>query len=70
MASGRVVYVGAAACGSRWPLGTVLEIEGYGRVTCEDRGLLAANQVDLFFETNADLYGSEWPRRANVEIVE
>lgn len=70
MASGRVVYVGAAACGSRWSLGTVLDIEGYGRVVCEDRGYLAANQIDIFFESNADLYGSSWPTRANVEVVE
>ncbi len=56
MANGETVHEGAAACGSAWPLGTVLRIEGdpLGPVTCKDRGLLAPTQVDRFFWREAD----------------
>ena len=58
MANGEIVYPGAAACGAAWALGTVLDIEGYGRVVCADRGLLGYHQVDIFFETNEGVYAS------------
>jgi hypothetical protein len=57
MASGRIVYEGAAACGRSYKLGTRLGILGdpTGRVyTCEDRGLLAPTQVDVFWYKEAD----------------
>ncbi len=58
MASGKIAYVGAAACGAKWQLGQKLEIAGYGIVICEDRGHLEYTQVDIFFETNQALYTS------------
>ena len=58
MASGKVVYIGAAACGAKWQLGQKLEITGYGTVVCEDRGHLEFSQVDIYFETNQALYTS------------
>ena len=58
MANGETVHSGAAACGSSWELGTVLDISGgVGRVTCKDRGYLGASQVDVFLRTNADVFG-------------
>lgn len=54
MASGKRVYDGAAACGYVWPLGTVLEIEGYGRVVCEDRGsAVRGHHIDIFMWTSS-----------------
>ena len=52
MASGRVVYAGAAACGSAFPLGTRFRIYGdpTGRTyICEDTGLGPPLWVDVFF---------------------
>ena len=58
MRNGEVVHWGAAACGDYWPLGTVLDIAGYGVVTCKDTGHLGWTQVDIFMPTNADVYSS------------
>lgn len=69
MSSGRPVYVGAAACGAKWQLGTRLNIEGYGIVVCEDRGHLGFSQVDIFFESNQTLYQSYPPGYAVVNEV-
>lgn len=58
MRNGEIVHWGAAACGGYWAMGTVLEIEGYGVVTCKDTGHLGWTQVDIFMPTNADVYSS------------
>jgi len=68
-ASGKVPQRGMAACGPKYPLGTAVNIQGYGTVVCEDRGHLAYNQVDIFFPTNAELYTAGFPLRAVVTIV-
>lgn len=69
-ASGKTLTPGAAACGSKWSLGTNLLIEGYGRVECIDRGYLAWDQVDIWFPTNADMATSRKPDWAKVTEVE
>lgn len=49
MADGQTAHNGAAACGPSYPLGTVFQIEGYGEVTCEDRGSgVPDNHIDVF----------------------
>lgn len=58
MYNGETVHVGAAACGEAWALGTVLEVEGWGVVTCKDRGILDWTQVDIFMPTNREVYQS------------
>ncbi len=47
---------GQAACGSSWPMGAVLVIEGdpLGPVVCNDLGHLAPYQVDRFFWQEED----------------
>ena len=52
MASGVKVFAGAAACGYHWATGQRLNVDGYGEVTCLDRGNLEFTQVDIFFATN------------------
>lgn len=50
MASGNVVYEGAAACGSAIPRGTQFTVEGDNTIrTCEDTGRGGAYWVDIFF---------------------
>lgn len=68
-ASGELAQLGTAACGEKWPLGTKLNIEGFGQVTCLDRGYLGWDQVDIFFPTNRDLAQSSKPDWAKVEVV-
>jgi 3D (Asp-Asp-Asp) domain-containing protein len=49
MANGVNTHAGAAACGPSYPLGTVFNIEGYGEVTCEDRGGgIGDDHIDVF----------------------
>ena len=47
MASGREVYAGAVACPRDMALGTVIEVEGIGRLTCADR---MAQRLDGMFD--------------------
>lgn len=54
MASGRRVYVGAVACPRAMKLGTVIEIEGMGRFTCEDR---MAQRLEGLFDIYMDSIG-------------
>lgn len=67
--SGAPVAEGTAACGSNWPIGTTLRIEGYGTVVCTDTGNLSNNQVDIFFRTNERLHNAGIPFQSNVSIV-
>ncbi len=48
MRDGAWPYVGAAACGSYFPMGSVLEFPDGFTVVCEDTGYLARGQVDVF----------------------
>lgn len=70
MASGKKVYAGAAACPSRYPFGTRIEVEG-SRYTCEDRmnaRYRSGNYFDLWVETKAEAY--QWGRRTiQVRII-
>lgn len=50
MASGKQAYIGAAACPRSIPIGTNVQIDGVGTVTCEDRTALhTEGRVDIFF---------------------
>lgn len=51
MRDGTMPYVGAAACGSYFPMGTQLVFEDGFQVTCRDTGYLARYQVDVFAPT-------------------
>lgn len=59
-------------CASDWsvfPVGTVIEVPGYGRCRIEDRGgLVTGNHIDLFFNTykEARAWGVQY---APVEII-
>jgi len=70
MASGKQVYAGAAACPSRYPFGTRIEVDG-ATYTCEDRmnaRYRSGNYFDLWVETKAEAY--QWGRRTiNVRII-
>lgn len=49
-ASGRKAALGTVACGSSYPLGTVFEIVGVGRMTCWDRGGgIKDHMLDVWF---------------------
>jgi hypothetical protein len=74
MASGAVVYEGAAACGYGLALGTRFTIDGdpTGRTyTCEDRGLGAYYWIDVFWWEYAP--GRAWrnnlPATVTVRLV-
>ena len=57
MRSGEIVYEGAAACGSAYALGELVRIAGdpTGRTyVCEDTGLLAPWQLDVFWYNESD----------------
>ena len=77
-ASGEEPRLGSAACGDKWPLWkndkshTILFIEGYGEVECNDRGLLENDQVDVWFDTNKRLAEASptFPFKARVTEVE
>ncbi len=61
MSSGKVVYEGAAACGSSYALGERVRIAGdptERAYVCEDHGWLAPNQVDVFWYSEED--GRAW----------
>lgn len=65
------VEPGIAACGIEYPLGSYIEVEGFGRLFCADRGgELSPSQVDIFFETNEQLEKSNKPDFAKVKIVD
>jgi len=50
MASGKSAYIGAAACPRSVALGTVVDIEDYGSVVCEDRTAgWTEGRYDIFF---------------------
>lgn len=50
MASGKKAYVGAVACPRALPFGTTVEIDGIGKLTCEDRTALKYDgRFDVFF---------------------
>lgn len=68
-AMGIQVEPGIAACGANFPLGVYIEIEGFGRFLCADRGYLSPNQIDIFFETNEQLEKSQKPDFARVTTV-
>ncbi len=75
MYNGQKVYEGAAACSFDLPLGTRFRIPGdpTGRVyRCDDRGLLTATWVDIFWYDPAD--GWAWQsavgRVGSIEIVD
>ena len=75
MANGRPVYEGAAACSWDMTLGTRFRIVGdpTARVyICEDRGLLSATWVDVFWHDPVDgwLWQAQVGRFASIEIVE
>lgn len=54
-ASGRKAYVGAVACPRRFPLGTKVNIAGYGVVVCEDRTALKHDgRFDIFLGYGAE----------------
>lgn len=60
-----------AACGEKWSKGTVLRIEGYDKpIICDDRGMLAYNGIDLYFDTNEEAVKANLPSSANVTEVE
>lgn len=73
-ASGAQVAPGMAACGYNWNMGDVLHIQGHGNVVCTDRGHLNPNQVDVFYQNNAGLYGDlangSLPTQAEVTKIE
>ena len=48
MADGNETYLGAASCGYAWPMGTQLELPDGWVVTCEDRGAIEPDGVDLW----------------------
>ncbi|MCW5852065.1 MAG: 5'-nucleotidase C-terminal domain-containing protein [Anaerolineae bacterium] len=49
-ASGRKAALGTVACGPNYPLGTVFEIVGIGRMTCWDRGGgIKDHMLDVWF---------------------
>lgn len=48
MRDGTWPYVGAAACGSYFPMGTVLELPDGFQVECRDTGYLGRAQVDIY----------------------
>lgn len=55
MASGKTVYVGAVACPRNMPLGTVVEVKGYGDFICEDRKSLEHDgEFDIYSATVSD----------------
>lgn len=67
MANGEWPYVGAVACNSI-PLGTVIEIEGYGRFKVCDTGGMGNNVVDIYMNSYDECI--QFGRRtANVYIV-
>lgn len=65
-AANREATVGrrAAACGTKWSLGTILAIHGYMNVVCYDRGHLAYDQVDVFY-----IYSLEAPGTFSAEVT-
>lgn len=74
MANGEVVWEGAAACGSAFPLGLAFRLRGdpTGRTyTCTDRGRLQDYQVDVFFaEVGAGLaWLDQVGTRSQIEIL-
>lgn len=57
MASGKQAYVGAAACPRNIPIGTKVQIDGVGTVTCEDRtAQWTEGRIDIFFGYSQDDY--------------
>jgi 3D (Asp-Asp-Asp) domain-containing protein len=45
------------ACPPQFPLGTKINIEGYGDFVCEDRGgAIKGNHVDIYMETKAQAF--------------
>lgn len=70
MASGKIVYQGAAACGNSYPFGTVFRIEGYGDVVCDDRGAFSSydqSHLDVWFHNSSQL--ATLPSTAEVSII-
>jgi 3D (Asp-Asp-Asp) domain-containing protein len=58
-----------AACGPQWSFGTTFYIEGYGPVICTDRGgKVGRNHIDIYFDTDRELYNTPFPRVANVTV--
>ena len=55
MASGKKVYVGAAACPRSIAIGTKIDVEGVGVLTCEDRKSLAHDgEFDIYSNSIKD----------------
>jgi hypothetical protein len=60
-----------AACGRNWEPYSKLQIEGYPHIVfCNDKGNLAPNQIDIFFQTDKELHDAIIPRRAKVVKVD
>jgi hypothetical protein len=53
MRDGTMPYVGAAACGAYFPMGTQLVFEDGFQVECRDTGYLGRYQVDVFAPSRA-----------------
>lgn len=51
MASGREVYIGAVACPRSMALGTRIDVENIGVLTCEDRKSARFDDFDIYTET-------------------
>lgn len=68
MASGRVVYDGAAACGYYWDLGQDIYIDSLDRtLKCEDRGNLDYTQIDVFSYYNSGLVTTHYSQVRPIE---
>ena len=67
MASGRVVYDGAAACGYAFELGQRFTLAGK-QYTCEDRGMGPAYWVDIWWAGSLE-GGYEWRAGLNTTQI-
>lgn len=63
------VSLGIAACGSNFQLSSEIEVEGVGKLLCDDTGILAEDQVDIYYPTNQDLALSQKPDWARVRVI-
>lgn len=72
---GETISGRTAACGSNWKPHDILLIEGFASpIECNDAGNLAANQIDIFFQTDKELHDAQelglLPKYSTVTKVE